>query len=565
MISEECISETLGLCWQSANRAQHSSMFGFAEFLTIVAIFAVAYNISDHRYKFRIGIAPVPLLTLLFHVTIWSAVTLVAVKIWFDYNFPIPRIVNNPQMFEAIIALSLLAVLLFWLRFAYLKPPLFSLRNGLRFGQQSFQAIAGGNPQELAAAAFEIGRSARELVKLARQKNRTRNLENGGFVTKPTDLANLANEVLALTGDKRFCRHVAKEVPWVAAEIFREAGEDFLGDLQIVQFSRNVSSELLADPETAIHHEDEWYSSGLIGHIKPVSVSVFGNSKLIEELACRGGSPLDPLWQQRQMWTAASWETYNRCALLFIEDRLKRRADSSVTTAHYQVFGIYEHACLDAYRINDMPDNYHQTIEFQKIRKVVDFINGVIRLLEAHNVTADKKPTLQNGRIIKQDIFDELADVALNLIFASASVDTADFRSWEVQHNSVWSPLMRDHVESDVRAIFRARLQRLLWKEVHDMERIPNFRGAKIIMVCLNVMGFNLKDAVHKPLETRALKRSVVGWARKNYLKLREEHPNVAEACIGGSLTYDAVSNLIIKTYSSRLGKVPDQEALLVE
>lgn len=563
-MTEECIHNIFGLCWQPADRAEHASVFGFAEFLTIVAIFSVAYNISDHRYKFRIGIAPIPLLTLLFHVTIWSAATLVAISIWFDYSFLIPSFLNDPRIFEVAVAIVLLTVLLLWLRFAYLKPPLFSRQNGLRFAQQCFQAISGGNPQELAAAAFEIGRSARELVKIARQKQRTRDVDNGGFVTKPTELAALANDVLALAGDKRFCRHVAKQVPWVAEEIFREAGQDYLGEIQVIQFSRNISSELLADPDAAIHHEDEWYSSGLIGHIKPMSVSIFGNSKLVEELADRGGSPLNPSWQQRRKWTAASWETYNRLVLLFLDDRFKKRNNVSVTTALHQIFGIYEHACLDSYRINDMPDNYYEAIEFQKIRKVVDFINGVISLLEKYEIRAEKKPTLRDGRVVRQDIFDELADIAFNLISASASVDTAEFRSWEVQHNSVWSPLMRDYRDSEVRAIFRARLQRLLWKEICDMERFPNLRGAKVIMVCLNIMGFKMDHDVHKPKEIRALKRSVITWVRKNYSKLREEHPKVAEACLGGSLTYDPVGKIFIKTYSSRLGKSPDQECLLV-
>lgn len=382
----ECIRQTFGICWQAADVSNHGSVFGFAEFLTIVAIFAVAYNVSDDRYKFRIAIAPIPILPLLFHGTIWSAVTLVAVRIWFAYHLPIPRLLNNPQIYEIIVATGLLLIMMLWLRFAFLKPPLFSRRNSLRFLQKSFQSISGGNQEELAAAAYEIGRSAEQLVKEARKVERVRDYKNGGFITKTTHVSELANQVLALTGDKRFCRHVAKNVPWVAEDIFREAGKDYLGTLQIVQFSRNVSSELLADPETAIHHEDEWYNSGLIGHIKPISVTVFGNSKLVEQLAAYGGSPLNPSWKHRQSWSVTSWETYNRLVLIYFDDKLKRIQSNSITSADHQIFNFFEYACSDAYRINDMPENYSNSIEYQKFNKVVDFINGILKLLEKFNI-----------------------------------------------------------------------------------------------------------------------------------------------------------------------------------
>jgi len=88
--------------------------------------------------------------------------------------------------------------------------------------------------------------------------------------------------------------------------------------------------------------------------------------------------------------------------------------------------------------------------------------------------------------------------------------------------------------------------------------------AAQLVLEYPDAAPRRLGHAVHQPQETRAQKHSVIGWVRKDYLRLREEHPNIAEPWIGGSFTYDAVSNLVIKAYSSRLGKVPDQEALLV-
>lgn len=60
------MAEALGICWQVADRAHQGAVFDFAEFLTIVAILRVAYNVTNDRDKVRMAIVPVPLLVLLF-------------------------------------------------------------------------------------------------------------------------------------------------------------------------------------------------------------------------------------------------------------------------------------------------------------------------------------------------------------------------------------------------------------------------------------------------------------------------------------------------------------------
>src|SRR5690606_7623665 len=135
---------------------------------------------------------------------------------------------------------------------------------------------------------------------------------------------------------------------------------------------------------------------------------------------------------------------------------------------------------------------------------------------EELEVRGPRKAYLRDGRVAHPDIFDFLSEVAFELVVAAASVNTPDFRSWEVQHNTVWSPLMRDYSDSEVRAIVRSRLQRLIWKEISNMGHAPNYKGARVILVCLNVMGFKMDHAVHKPKEIRALKRALLRWVRQN-------------------------------------------------
>jgi hypothetical protein len=82
------------------------------------------------------------------------------------------------------------------------------------------------------------------------------------------------------------------------------------------------------------------------------------------------------------------------------------------------------------------------------------------------------------------------------------------------------------------------------------MDAFGNFKGARILGLCLNVLGFSGKLARDYRREESALGGPVVAWTKKNYLRLVEDHPNVARACLHGSIEYDAENRRLVKTYS---------------
>ncbi len=97
------------------------------------------------------------------------------------------------------------------------------------------------------------------------------------------------------------------------------------------------------------------------------------------------------------------------------------------------------------------------------------------------------------------------------------------------------------------------------------METMPNYVGARVLAVCLNTMGFRLDHKVHKPAATRALKRLVLIWVRKNFLALHRDYPDVARACLGGTISFDQENSRLIKTYRGSLGNEPIREFLELE
>lgn len=58
------------------------------------------------------------------------------------------------------------------------------------------------------------------------------------------------------------------------------------------------------------------------------------------------------------------------------------------------------------------------------------------------------------------------------------------------------------------------------------MERFPNFKGAKILAFCLNVMGLKLdRPSIDK--EYKPLHRALIAWTAKNYESIREANLEV--------------------------------------
>ena len=77
------------------------------------------------------------------------------------------------------------------------------------------------------------------------------------------------------------------------------------------------------------------------------------------------------------------------------------------------------------------------------------------------------------------------------------------------------------------------KLRRLLYDEVLQMDKlVPNFKGARILGVCLNVMGLEIGKGSFAR-EHRALHRVILAWTQRNYLRVRRDFPKVAKACLG--------------------------------
>jgi hypothetical protein len=94
------------------------------------------------------------------------------------------------------------------------------------------------------------------------------------------------------------------------------------------------------------------------------------------------------------------------------------------------------------------------------------------------------------------------------------------------------------------------------------MDKYVNYKSARILGYCLNVMGLGIKKNYSFGKSWLALHKAVLAWTRRNYLRVRAANFEVADACLLGSISFDAVNERLVKTYAKGLSLHPDQEFL---
>jgi hypothetical protein len=159
--------------------------------------------------------------------------------------------------------------------------------------------------------------------------------------------------------------------------------------------------------------------------------------------------------------------------------------------------------------------------------------------------------------------YDHLADLMMAVILRAASIKVRDYSCWMIQHNMVWEAFFRPTQEGPAWKIVRFKLRRLLYDEIMRMNTIVvNFQSARVLGYCLYVMGLVVRPNTFLEDECRGLHRVILEWTRRNYLQICEVNSDVADACLVGSLSYDASSKRLVKTYGKGLERIAPREFL---
>ncbi|MGN6730277.1 MAG: hypothetical protein ACTHJG_10645 [Rhodanobacteraceae bacterium] len=524
-------------------------LFGFSEFLTGLALMILAWTIADVRYRFRVQAAPIPLRVVTFAVIAAVGILTLLTDLWRAQGWFVPKgSLLTPASWQALLAALFLLTFLTWTWFAFIRPPKFGKMNARRYGRTLYRFVLKGAPAELAVVADEVARSARALVCHATNRSELKNsrtkADEGHPPASPPKAEAYANDLLLLIADKRLCRAIVESAPATALAIFREMAETKRYGIQVETFANNVVNAALANKDSFLYHEAEGYESGLIGYIKPLSQAMFSNYKMVETV----GTMLDPdIWKKSE-WDADQWRAYCRIVLITFRDYVDK-AFWNHSFVLYRAKGYIENAASDLYKLNGLTNTWDND-SVRRLRVVMEFIKDAVRILDEKGVPKHIQFRKRERHGHPRDsFFDHIASMVFETIFHASAVRSPQFECWSVQHDSVWGELFNfNGLQGQAGRVVGFKLRRLLYNEISEMRRFPNFKGARILGFCLNVMGLTLRDDDYDK-DNRALHKAILSWTKENYAWLHEYNPRVAAHCLVDGLTFDAEHFRIVKTY----------------
>ena len=542
MAIEKCIA---GLCFIPLD-PNGSKIFGFSEFLAGLALMVLAWTIGDFRYRFRVRIAPIPLQGITFSVVAALGGLTLLTDLWRAEGWLVPQgNLLTPAVWQGLLAAIFLCTFLTWTWFAFIRRPIFGKWNAERYAQTLYLHILKGNPTELAVIADELTYSAKALVQHAPSRSRLRNRRNGQsedeLQPELPEVEELANDILLLIADKRLCRVIVEFSPVTALAIFEEISEAKKYDISIEIFAKNIVKEALANTNSFLYHEAEGYDSGLIGFHKPLSQAMFGNHMMVETIR----TMLDPDIVGKSKWNATQWEVYCRLFLITISDYASKPY-WNYSPAFNRAKEYIENAASDLYKLNGVTSTW-ESDTVQRLRIVMEFIGETIKIFDDLGVPSHIRLRVNKESYNhEQSFYDHIASMIFEIIFHASAVNSPLWECWTVHHNIIWGPL-RYRLNGPAGRIINFKLNRLLYDQIKEMNNFPNFKGAKILGFCVNVMGLKLSE--DKSDKNRPLHKAILTWMTKHYTWLHSNSPRVAEACLVDGITYDEVNLQLVKTY----------------
>lgn len=553
MIVDQCVS---GVCFVPLD-ANAPKFFGFSEFLAGLALMVLAWTIADVSYRFRIRVAPIPLKGLTFGIVAAVGLLTLLTDLWRAQGWLVPKIsIFTPAIWQALLAGLFFVTFLAWVWFAFIRPSTYSRRNALRYARTLPSYILKGSAEELAVVADELRVSAKEIVRFATDRSGVAHFaDSRADPRKPTKAEICANQLLRLIADRRLCRVIVQSSPGTALALFFAIGETRKYGIPIEVFARNIVNEALENKDSFLYHEISGNETGLIGEQKPLSMAMFSNYVMVETIE----TMLDPDFSGWLKWDSDRWEAYCRIVLLTFRDYVERgaRVHSYVL---YRAFGNIKDATNGLYKLNGIASSAWDDDLHARLRVVVDFIKEAVGILEKKGVLANLQLRVRGKkRPGSENVYDHIANLIYELILDSSAVTSPRDLCWWIQYNALWGNLFNfDHLNGQIGTVVKRKVFRLLYSDVAEMKRIPNFQGARILGYCLNVMGFQVrKEEYYK--DSRAFHKTILSFTRKNYAWLHDYNSRVAEACLVEDVNYDAVNHRLVRVYPAGLSRTPQR------
>jgi hypothetical protein len=329
----------------------------------------------------------------------------------------------------------------------------------------------------------------------------------------------------------------------------------------------SVATEAILNKNSALFHEENGYTAGLLGYWQPFTKAVFGDYRLVEALGSQGTSPFDINHRLVSKLDADQLEAFFRALLITIENYI------DVTGGHQHSFVIFrtlssiEGFFLDTYKLDGVDSELFSSDIYLRLRATIRFLRELTELLDKKKLKVRPSHRRSWKRYGSDGSYGlnlhyRVAQLAFKALVSASHVKGSD-NSWFIQYGTVWSEFFGSFDNSPASREIQRLLRRMIFNSIQNFAT-EGFVAAHILAICLNCMGLTLpkKGASSIDQPYRALHAVVLRWTKKNYLQLRQYSAELADACLTGTMTFDEAGNRLVKTYAGFHGQEPPKEYL---
>ncbi|MEW8348284.1 MAG: hypothetical protein AB2687_08230 [Candidatus Thiodiazotropha taylori] len=549
------------ICFTQLN-TNTPAFFGFSEYLTSLALMVLAWTIADIRYRFRIQTTSLPLLKITFIVLSTVGLLTLLTDLWSSQQWYVPKgNILTPALWQAFLGSLTLITFLSWAWIALIRKPRFNKYTCEQYGKTIYKYILNSSSREMAVAASELQYAARSIIRHAEEKQISHQSTISHVTTNNLIVNAYASDMLLLIADKRFCKTLVEKAPITIYLLFDEITLSKKYHLPIDTFSKNIVLSAIENKDSFLYHETDIYSSGLLGHHKPVSLSMFSSFRLANNI----NSLLELNHEESSKWDNEQIQAYCRVICITLNDYVLNHYTADSTLFNRINKDITDLISFNLCKING---NSHYSLEDQLIKKlnvIIDYFVQVTSILNTKPIPNYVKLRIEN-QITEYTIFDSIAESFFEIISAAACVQSPAKLAWYIQRNLVWRTIfMSPYIDGKVGGIILFKLRRLIYNEVNLLVDFPNYKGAELLALCLNVMGINENRATING-EIRPLYKAIRTWTIKNFDKLYRHNTAIADACLVDTMHYKKSTKTIVKEYSmNSFHQTPEYDQLIVD
>ena len=116
-----CTRHLFGICFVPPANESASSIFGFSEFISALALLAIVYTVSDVRYRFRVAVAPWPLFRLTYCLIAFIGAATLLTEVWVREKWLVPDIWVTKSIWQGCLGTLFLILVLTWMWYAFIK------------------------------------------------------------------------------------------------------------------------------------------------------------------------------------------------------------------------------------------------------------------------------------------------------------------------------------------------------------------------------------------------------------------------------------------------------------